>query len=229
MALPPLPGGDGSRADGINAAGEVVGTSTASGGGTAVIWDRAGLPRILAPLPGDSASLGKAINNRGMAAGLSFGPGGTRAVIWSRDGTPRALLPLDDQVGVDVRGINGRGDVVGTIFVAYKSEAAVIWERDSAPLLLEASIYEDLPGEHPVDFPSYANGIDSTREVVGYDGGEGHAVLWDRSGTLINLPPLESGEISYAFAINKRGEVAGVSNLYDGVPGFETDRAVVWR
>jgi uncharacterized membrane protein len=224
-ALPPLPGGDGSRAYGINVAGEVVGTSAVNGKWTAVIWDRAGFPRILAPLPGDSSSRGRAINNRGMAAGMSGG----RAVIWSRDGTPRVLLPLEDQVGVEVWGINWRGDVVGTIIVAYKSEAAVIWERDSAPRLLEASIYEDLPYEHPVDYPSYARGIDSTREVVGYDGGEGNAALWDRSGTLISLPPLEGGWYSYAFAINRRGEVAGASSLYDGVPGFETEMAVVWR
>jgi uncharacterized membrane protein len=219
---------DGSRADGINAAGEVVGTSTANGERTAVIWDRDGLPRALAPLPGYSASLGKAINNRGMVAGLSFGPGGTRAVIWSRDGTPRALLPLDNQVDVEVGGINWRGEVVGTVYIADHAEAAVIWDRDGEPRVLEAPVYEYQPGEIWI-LPAYAFGIDPTREVVGYNSGTQHAALWDRSGTLMDLPPLEGNDLGHAFAINNRGEVAGLSGGYDEALGHDTFTAVVWR
>jgi uncharacterized membrane protein len=220
MALPPLPGGDSSRANGINAAGEVVGTSMANGKRTAVIWDRDGIPRVLAPLPGDSESLGKAINNQGMAAGLSLGPGGTRAVVWSRDGTPRELLSLDGDDGGEAWGINWRGEVAGNSTYDDHMSTAVLWDRNGEPRALEAPVYEDQNGE-PVVYNTYAFAIDPTREAVGF--ADVGAALWDRSGTLMILPPLEGDTDTEAFAINNRGEVAGFSG------GQATLTAVVWR
>jgi uncharacterized membrane protein len=227
VALPPLPGGDSSLANGINAAGEVVGISVANGKWTAVIWDRDGIPRALAPLPGASGSSGKAINNRGMVAGLS----GNRAVVWSRDGTPRALAVLEGIYGYDynleVNGINWRGEVVGSGENVEGYLTAVIWDRDGKPRDLELPLIEAYPGEFEI-VDTFGLGIDPTGEVVGYSP-YGYATLWDRSGTVMILPPLESDETSRALAINNRGEIAGLSQGYDEALSQHTFTAVVWR
>jgi uncharacterized membrane protein len=227
MVLPPLPGGNGSGATGINAAGEVVGVSLAGDEITAVIWDRDGIPRVLSPLPGTSETVAWAINNRGLAVGWS----GERAVIWSRDGIPRALAPPEghDSSGYyfTASGINWRGEVVGTSEDAEGYLTAVIWDRDGEPRALELPLLEPYPGEFAI-YDAFGLGIDPTGEVVGYNMA-GFAMLWDRSGTLMTLPSLESGGASQAFAINNRGEIAGYSERYDDELGINTYWAVVWR
>ena len=51
--------------------------------GTAVVWDKRGVPTALAPLRGDTDSFGFGINDRGHVVGNSRAADGTTtAVIW---------------------------------------------------------------------------------------------------------------------------------------------------
>jgi probable HAF family extracellular repeat protein len=91
----------------VNAAGDVIGTSTVPGGGGdhGFVW-RAGRMTDLGLLPGCASVQPTAIGERGDIVGLCTGPAGARAFRW-RDGelidlgaTGEVGVPLD----VDVRG-----------------------------------------------------------------------------------------------------------------------------
>ncbi len=89
-ALPPLAGDPSSAAQAINNRGAVAGSSGtdlfgvfALPQGTAVIWDKHGVPTALQPLAGDVASLAFGINEPGHVVGYSRDAAGTTtAVVW---------------------------------------------------------------------------------------------------------------------------------------------------
>ncbi len=82
--LPPLPGTPGSRTNGINPAGTIVGTSTGIPftSSVAIVWDRDGIPAPLPPLPGDFWSEAAGISPTGEIVGFSMGSGTVTAVVW---------------------------------------------------------------------------------------------------------------------------------------------------
>jgi probable HAF family extracellular repeat protein len=61
---------------------------------------------------------------------------------------------------------------------------------------------------------SIANAINDRGQVVGSSStasGEGHAFFWER-GSMVDMGTLPGGTSSDALAINRRGQVAGISN-----------------
>lgn len=220
--LPPLAGDTRSYAADINNAGEVVGTSFGAGHSTAVIWNREGTPRVLL-----GGTQGSAINNRGMAAGV----GVDGVTLWGRKGTPRNLMSpgreCDYDLAPSITGITWRGEVLG--HAKYEEEycAPVIWNRAGDPEFLELLVPEDTSIFDPY-WESYGLGIEATGEVAGKTI-VGHAVLWDRSGTMILLPFPEGYGYGEALAINNRGAIVGFSSGPGAISGEFIEQPVVWR
>ena len=238
-ALPPPPSLVGedcmsSSARGINARGQVVGQCFGFDRDTAILWDRSGSPMVLPPLDGDTSSSATAINARGEVAGTSSVNGGSTAVVWDRSGAPRVLQPLDGDTNSAAFGINARGEVAGwSSQTPFFGETAVVWDRSGTPRALQS---------FDIEFSLDAvNGINARGEVVGVvlDLGVGTppetvevAVVWDRSGTPIKLPPPDGAFHAVANAINARGEIAGFFFTFDfdgGEGPFPPVLAMVWR
>jgi probable HAF family extracellular repeat protein len=74
---------------------------------------------------------------------------------------------------------------------------------------------------------SYANGINSLGQIVGFSYMPGdnasHAFLW-QNGVMTDLGTLPGGSNSFAYGINDAGQIVGASYVADG-----TTRAVLWE
>jgi probable HAF family extracellular repeat protein len=218
--LPPLPGDGWSSASGINAAGEVVGSS----GETAVVWDRDGNPFAL-PTPPDYIVGACAINSSGVTiGGTTCGiPWYFRGVVWDRHGNPTVLPPLlgGDAFASD---INASGLIVGgEVDRNTWRPFAVFWDRDGNPV--------ELPRFDSYQIGSGAYGINNAGKIVGsitmeWEPGRRSEfpVVWDRHGNPTVLPvPSDAGRYFRAVSISERGEVVGISSPPRGVT-----HAFVW-
>jgi probable HAF family extracellular repeat protein len=109
--LPPLPNTSASQAQGLNAAGDVVGYSVMNGHATAVLWKNGG-PTDL----GTPDSFANAVNSSDQIAGYFTSSSGTpHAALWITQG----FLDLGTLPGMDssvATGINDSGTVVGVSF-----------------------------------------------------------------------------------------------------------------
>jgi probable HAF family extracellular repeat protein len=180
------------RAYGINAAGQIVGTTA----GHAALWDK-GVLKDLGDW-GNEHSVGTtatAINNRGQVVGYSYedyGEGETyEAFLWYK-GT---LTNLGFDVPSD---INERGQVVG---YGPGGGPGFLWEN---------GVRTDL------DIGGYA--INNAGQIAGQTG-QGHAAIWDK-GKIIDLGTLGhdpgSFDLSGALDINDHGQVVGFTSLTGG-------------
>jgi probable HAF family extracellular repeat protein len=89
-----LPGGNSSRALGINNRGQVVGWSTtASDEAHAFLWEDGEIVDLeTLPHEGDfHFSVAEAINNRGQVVGVSWSGSGDHAVLWTKRGLHQRL------------------------------------------------------------------------------------------------------------------------------------------
>jgi len=215
--LAPLPGDVASFGRGINKAGLVAGTSVdADGRKTAVIWDRAGQPRVL---PGGSEAVG--VNNAGEAVG--------DLMVWDGDGVRRDLtVPAGSCIDEAAsESITWRGETAGTAATAEGYCTAVRWSPAGEPELLEVPYLETKPGVFEF-FDAMGHGIEASGEVVG-ETAYGVGGVWDRSGDFIPLPTPDGSFANGAFAINIRGEIAGYSIGPGLISGDHTWLPVVWR
>jgi probable HAF family extracellular repeat protein len=117
LALPDL--GTGAIGQGINQAGEIVGTIGSADGTTeyAAIWQN-GVLTNLGTLPGDFAAIGTGINNRGQVVGSTLDSkfNWAHAFIW-QDGVMtdlNTLFPADSNLFATMANkINERGQISG--------------------------------------------------------------------------------------------------------------------
>ena len=114
-----LPGGsDYSYANGINAAGQVVGFSDASTGDRAFLWQNGSMTN-LGDLPGRSDfSVANGINAAGQVVGYSYASTGQRAFLW-QNGVMSDLNSFNGVAGSgftmqEAKAINDLGQVVGS-------------------------------------------------------------------------------------------------------------------
>jgi probable HAF family extracellular repeat protein len=195
-----------SLAYGINAAGQIVGTTA----GHAALWDK-GVLKDLGDW-GNEYSAGTdatAINNQGQVVGYSYEDYGVgeiyEAFLWDK-GT---LTNLGFNVPSD---INERGQVVG-------------YDPGGGPgFLWENGVRTEL------DIGAYA--INNAGQIAGQNRSSGHAVIWDK-GRIIDLGTLghEPGDfdLSLAYDINDRGQVVGFTTVRGerGTHAFLWDKGVM--
>ena len=217
-----LPGGELSRANGINAAGQVVGWSDGDAGVRATLWDRGRVVDLGAP-PGFAASV--AISNAddgrvvGYAGeGAAAGPG-SHAVLWDRGRiVDLGVLPGTDRSAAF--GINAAGQIVGHGAQAPGTHA----------LLWEGGVLRDL-GAPAGYLTSAANKINDAGQAVGNAlvgalppaGPPAHGFLWQHGVwlDLNDLLPADSGwELRGAADINEAGQIVGPGTIGGRVHAF---------
>jgi probable HAF family extracellular repeat protein len=193
----------------------------------------------LDPFPGGDNSYATSANDRGQIVG--WAENGThdgtctppqvlqfRAAIWS-DGSIQELLPLGDDSSSAATAINEGGQVVGISGACdrargrFSAAHAVVWESGSnTPTRLP-----DLGGV-AWNTPTTIN---HHGDIAGFSDPPGdqnggliaHAVLWPRTGGIVDLKTLDGDAISLAFGINDKLQVVGQSI------GAAGSRAILWE
>jgi probable HAF family extracellular repeat protein len=201
------PGSD-SFADGINAAGQVVGSyaATYSGVTHAVLYS-GGRMRDLGT-PADASSYARAVNAGGQVVGVlgDRGPYGDHYAFLYDGGRMRNLGGSFSEA----RDINDAGQVVG-----FSSPDA---DASGHAFLYDGGRMRDL-GTLPGGTASEATGINAAGQVVGSSdyagGGYSHAFLYD-GGRMRDLGTLPGGGDSFARDINDAGQVVGWSYGFSG-------------
>ncbi len=186
VAIPPLPGKEGTVALGINNAGQVVGSSyNLSETGTredreAFIWDATNGVRALPTLSGESVAWD--VNENGRASGYSYDQSAQQRAVWW------------DVPGNQITDIgtltNSTTQVSGPTSTAYGI-------NDSGIVVGNADIPEDSGSPPEIRFHAFL-----------YDVGGGIQDL----GTLTTAWPEYQNGYSIAYGINTQGDVVGTAN-----------------
>ncbi len=212
--LPPLPGGDTSRGEGIGESGAVLGSANS---GTdpehAVIWfpSRASwTPIDLGVGSGDLFSLAQAVNSSGVICGYSDDAVFSRAAVWDplppdSNSYQISILPaLTDHFQSLANDINDDEIIVG-MSANFFSVRAAFWTRPGG--VWQAT---DLGALHP-NADAGANAVNNEGTIVGWSvspaSGMEHAVLW-KEGGIVDLGRVGE-QRTYANGINNRGDVVG--------------------
>lgn len=205
-----LPGYTSSEALGINAAGQVVGTSSdMESQSRPFLWDD-GVMTSLGTL-GGSRGTAHGISNTGLIVGESEDATHTmHAFVWENG----AMTDLGPGVAF---AINDQGQAVGCGYPTSPAPPchAVLWRAGGMTDL-------GTLGGHS----GSAYGINNAGQVVGSSlapDGFMHAFLW-QDGTMTDLGGLPGYQFSVAWDINDRGQVVGSSYGDDG-----TTHAVLWE
>lgn len=165
-----------------------------------------------------------AFNNRGDVVGQSNLAGDLifHPFLWTKSRGMQDLGTLGGDTGL-TNWINDAGDIVGKTDLP-----GPLSPQDHHPVLWKHGVMIDL-GTLPQDSSGNAYYVNSRGQVVGTSedrqhmliGVSQHAVLWENGGPQVDLntliPPGSSLQLTYAVAINDRGEIAGFG-VPPGVP-----------
>ena len=160
-----------------------------------------------------------ALNNRGEVVGQSNLAGDliSHPFLWTKHRGMRDLGTFGGDTGT-TEWINDAGEVVG------KADLPGSPPQNHDAFLWKDGVLTDL-GTLPGDSCSLAYQVNSRGQVVGTSEDQAlclvptgeHAFLWEHGGPMVDLnsliPPGSNLQLVFAFAINDRGEIAGI-----GVP-----------
>jgi probable HAF family extracellular repeat protein len=205
-----LPGAISCSAQAINNRGQVVGAcDLQSGGQGGFLWEGGVMTPLSARL-NSAFTFPTSINHHAQVAGVTIDPfNELRAFRW-KAGTIADLGTLAGGRASYAGGINHRGMVAGWSQDAQGEFFAVLWKKGGGVANL---------GTSPGKTWSQAFAINDRGAVGGRV--EQTPALW-HGDAITELPTLQGGS-GIAFAINNRGELAGVADTHTGQP-----RAVFW-
>ncbi len=204
-----LPGGNGSGARGINAAGQITGYSSFTNGGSDVFLYAGGKMTNLGNLGGGSA-IGQAINSSGQVAGYSTTSQGSYNGFISMNGKLTSVGFLACCYS-DAEGINDAGQVTGASSTANGDIHPYLWTDGK---MTDLGTLEG--GSNPWDWNT-GEAVNSAGEVAGWGyNDEGfRAILWS-NGRITDLGTL-GGSYSQAYGINDVGQITGQAYITGGI------------
>jgi probable HAF family extracellular repeat protein len=156
-------------------------------------------------------------NNRGQVVGISnmSGDRTSHPFLWSKKTGLKDLGTLGGDNGF-TNWINDAGDIAGKADLpgpAPQNHDAVLWTKNGA-VMIDLGV---LPGDscanaYYVNSRGQVVGTSESRDLCSIPTGE-HAFLWKDDGPMIDLnsliPSGSSLQLTFAVAINDRGEIAG--------------------
>ncbi len=178
----------------------------------AFLWDAEGGIRGLGALEGDSASFACDVTRDGRRiSGYSVGEGRKRACVWERDGESWKGVPLphETQLGSNVVAMSDDGRHVAAVV----GNVPCLWTRDEA-----GSWKREVIGEADSLVPRDVNNAGLVVGLRYTNDGRTHAVIWSRTGGIVQLEKPEGYVRSEANAVNNAGAVVG---MVDGPNGSD--------
>jgi len=195
-----FPGATSTNANGINNAGEIVGSAQLNGASVGFYLIGGTYTQVVFPGSADTYAYG--VNNSGQIVGEYVLPNSTTNGFLFTNGTFTTIdVNIGNAVATTAYGINDAGDIVGN----YTDQVDVIH-----------GFYFAKGAFTPVDYPGAGGttvfGINNHGQMVGYYAG-GHGFLLD-SGLFSTIDsPLAPCLGSSAQGINDTGEIVGVASL----------------
>lgn len=215
-----LPGDSGSVGWGINENGDVVGWSNGPAGTRAFVYTDAGGMVALPGLPAKPRTVARDINDEGVIVG-SANAGGTdlgHAVLWS-GGSVQDLGTLGTGSFSEAWGVNNLGQVVGSSYTNGGGFGVHGFLYTASDGMIDLTPQSDTGS---------AREINDASQITGYKTAVGgfHAFRW-QAGTFEDLGVLPGFALSFGFAINASGQVAGnvtsasgnSEHLFRSIPG----------
>ena len=208
-----LGAGDGSSAEAVNDAGQIVGRGGPGSG--AYLWEN-GVIRDLGVLPGMTWSSGEDINNSGQVVGYSSSADGSvyHAFIWTASGGMQRLAGTLGGCCELARSINNLGVIGGEARLANGATHAVVWENGVMR-----------------DVQSFATGntfpwdLTNNGMLVGQWDPAQAAFAWTSAGSMHVLSGLE-GPGDIPIGANDSGQVVG---WYKRLQSDTYLKAFLWR
>ena len=155
------------------------------------------------------------LNNRGQVVGVSnlAGDRTSHPFIWTKRVGMQDLGTLGGDNGV-TNWINDAGDIAGKADLpgpTPQNHDGVLW-RHGAMVDLGTLPGDSCSNAYYVNSRGQVVGTSESRDLCLIPTGE-HAFLWENGGPMVDLntliPPGSSLELTFAVAINERGEIAG--------------------
>lgn len=219
VLVPFTPGQGSGVANMINDRGLICGFLSTNAG---YCYSHGQLTQLL-PLPGDTWAIPAGLNDRGQVVGYSYSLDGPRHAVIFVNGAAQPLAVSSHAYSV-ANDINNVGQIVGGLSDVRDESLAYVLTRGDVRLL------GTLGGPRRIDF---ANSINDRGQIVGAVSQPntppepGHQVAFLYENGVMHALPTPAGHTSLATKINLRGQIVGVTQVYNG--GIEGTRAVLWH